>query len=167
LDNSSGGSFTGRRADDAWELMDLTSENTDYWDLDKCKVITIDYGYDCVKNFYASNIFGELSKSYSINSHVLLDVVKAFAKHISLPKVGFIEYVKTMKYPAIMPAHVKAPEVSPALAIKAAETNDFVETPPFPNKVQENLLTYISNKSAKRKCTPYEQIEMKPKVSII
>jgi hypothetical protein len=32
--------------------------------------------------------------------------------------------------------------------------------------VQENLHLYISKKSAKRKCTPYEQIEMKPKVSI-
>jgi hypothetical protein len=167
LDNSSGGSFTGRRADDAWELLDLISENTDNWDLDKGKIITIDYGYDCVKNFYASNIFGELSKSYSIDSHVLLEVVKTFDKHISLPKVGFIEYVKPMKYLAIMPAHVKAPEVSPILAIKPAETNDFVKTPPFPNKVHENLLSYISNKSAKRKCTPYEQIEMKPEVSII
>jgi hypothetical protein len=62
---------------------------------------------------------------------------------------------------------LSVPEVSPILAIKATETNDFVETPPFLNKVQENLLTYISNKSAKRKCMPYEQIEMKPEVSII
>jgi hypothetical protein len=61
-----------------------------------------------------------------------------------------------MKYPGIMHARVKAPEVSLVLAIEATETNYFVETPPFPNKVQENLLTYISNKSAKRKCTPYE-----------
>jgi hypothetical protein len=28
LDNSSGGSFTSRRADDAWRLLDLVSENT-------------------------------------------------------------------------------------------------------------------------------------------
>jgi hypothetical protein len=40
-----------------------------------------------------------------------------------------------MKYHAIMPARVKAPEVSLVLAIEAAETNHFVETPPFPNKV--------------------------------
>jgi hypothetical protein len=96
-----------------------------------------------------------------------LEVVKTFAKHISLPKVGFIEYVKPMKYPTIMPAHINAPEARPVLAIKAAEMNDFVKTPPFPNKVQENHLTYISDKSAKRKCTPYELIEMKPEVSII
>jgi hypothetical protein len=84
-----------------------------------------------------------------------------------LPKVGFIEYVKPMKYLAIMPAHINVPKARPVLAIKAAEINEFVETPPFPNKVHENLLTYISNKSASRKCTPYEQIEMKPEVSII
>jgi hypothetical protein len=29
LDNSSGGSFTCRRADDAWTLLDMISENTD------------------------------------------------------------------------------------------------------------------------------------------
>jgi hypothetical protein len=51
-----------------------------------------------------------------------------------------------MKYPAIMHARIKAPEGSPVLAIKVAETNDFVETPPFPNKVQENLLTYIQTR---------------------
>jgi hypothetical protein len=144
LDNSSGASFTSRRANDAWGLLDLVSENTDNWDLDKGKIITIHYGYDCVKNFYTSNVFGELSSLYSIDSHVLLEVVKTFAKHIALPKVGFIEYVKPMKYPAIMHARINAPEVSLVLAIKAAEINDFVETPPFPNKVQENLLTYIS-----------------------
>jgi hypothetical protein len=53
-----------------------------------------------------------------------------------------------------MPACINASEATPVLAIKAAKINDFVKTPPFPNKVQENLLTYISNKSARRKCTP-------------
>jgi hypothetical protein len=167
FDNSSRGIFTNRRVEDAWGLFDLVSENTDNWDLDKGKIITIDYGYDCVKNFYTSNVFGELSRLYSINSHVLLEVVKSFAKHVALPKEGLIEYVKPIKYPTIMPTRIHAPNASPVLAIKAPETNDFVEAPPLPNKVQENLLTYILNKSARRKCTPYEQIEMKPEVSII
>jgi hypothetical protein len=120
-----------------------------------------------VKNFYATNIFEQLSKLYSLDSHVLLEVVKAFAKHIAVPKEGFIEYVKPMKYPAIMPAHVHAPIAKHVLSIEAVEVNDFVEAPLFPNKMQENLLTYISNKSEKRKCTPYELIEMNPGVSII
>jgi hypothetical protein len=96
-----------------------------------------------------------------------LEVVKSFAKHVALPKEGFIEYVKHMKYPAIMLARIHAPTASPILSIKAAKTNDFVESHPFPNKVRDNLLTYISNKSARRKCTPYEQIEMKPEIFII
>jgi hypothetical protein len=57
LDNSSGGSFTHRRTEYAWELLDLISENTGNWDLDKGNIITINYGYDCVKNFYATDIF--------------------------------------------------------------------------------------------------------------
>jgi hypothetical protein len=96
-----------------------------------------------------------------------LEVVKAFAKHIALPKEGFIEYVKPMEYPAIMPARVHALVAKPVLSIEVAEINDFVKAPLFPNKVQENLLTYISNKSEKIKCTPYELIETKPEVSII
>jgi hypothetical protein len=120
-----------------------------------------------VKNFYTSDAFKKLSNLYSLYSHVLLEVVKSFAKHISVPKEGFIEYVKPMRYPAIMPAPIHVPASRPILSIKAAETNDFVETSPFPNKVQENLLLYISNMSAKRKCTSYEQTKMKPEVSII
>ena len=67
-----------------------------------------------------------------------------------------------MKYPAIMPAPVK--KVKPILSIK---TNDYVETPPYPTRVQENLLIAIANKSAKRDCTPYEQVEVKHQVSVI
>jgi hypothetical protein len=90
LDNSAGESFTNRGVEDAWGLLDLVSENTDNWDLDKGKIITIDYGYDCVKIFYTSNVFGESSRLYSIDSHVLLEVVKSFAKHVALPKEGLI-----------------------------------------------------------------------------
>jgi hypothetical protein len=66
---------------------------------------------------------------------VLLEVVKSFAKHVALPKEGFIKYVKFMKYLAIIPARNHATIASPVLSIKAIETNDFVEAPPFPNKV--------------------------------
>jgi hypothetical protein len=156
LDNSFRGSFTHRRTEDAWVLLDLISENIGNWDLNKGNIITIDYGYDCVNNFYAFDIFEELSNLYSLDSHVLLEVVNAFAKHISVHKEGFIEYVIPMKYPALLPAHVHVHVGKPVLSIEAAKINYFVKTPPFPNKVWENLLTYISNKSVKIKCTPYE-----------
>jgi hypothetical protein len=56
------------------------------------------------EEFYTSNIFGELTRLYSIDSHVLLEIVKSFVKHVALPKEGLIEYVKPKKYPAIMAA---------------------------------------------------------------
>jgi hypothetical protein len=48
-----------------------------------------------------------------------------------------------MRYPTIMPSPVHAPASKPILSIKVAGTNYFVKTPPFPNKVQRNLLSYI------------------------
>jgi hypothetical protein len=52
LDNLSGGSFTHKTTEQAWELLNLISENTSNWDFDKGNVMSVDYGYDCVKNFY-------------------------------------------------------------------------------------------------------------------
>jgi hypothetical protein len=65
-------------------LLNLVSEKISNWDLDKGNIITIYYGYDCVKNFYASNVFEQLRNLYSIDSHVLLEAVKSFAKHVAL-----------------------------------------------------------------------------------
>jgi hypothetical protein len=78
-----------------------------------------------VKNLCTSDIFEKLSNLYSLDSHVLWELVKSFAKHIAIPMERFIEYAKPMKYPAIMPACVHVP----ILSIKAAEINDFVEAP--------------------------------------
>jgi hypothetical protein len=82
-DNSSGGSFTHKSTEEAWELLDLISKNTGNWDLDKGNVISVDYGYDSVKNFYTSDIFKELRNLYSLDSLILLEVVKYFSKHIN------------------------------------------------------------------------------------
>jgi hypothetical protein len=62
-----------------------------------------------VKNLYTSDAFKKLSNLYSLYSHFLLEVVKSFAKHISVPKEGYIEYVKPMRYPTIMPAPIHVP----------------------------------------------------------
>ena len=82
-----------------------------------------------MKIFYTSDAFKELSNLYGLASHVLGELVKSFPKHIAVPKEGFIEYVKPMKYPAIMPAPtpLSLPNARPVLSIKANETNDFVE----------------------------------------
>jgi hypothetical protein len=50
-----------------------------------------------------------------------LEVVKYFAKHIAVPKEGFIEYVKPMRYPAIMPAPIHVPASRPVCLLKLSK----------------------------------------------
>jgi hypothetical protein len=42
LDNSSGGSFNHKNTKEAWELLDLISENIGNWVLDKGNIMSID-----------------------------------------------------------------------------------------------------------------------------
>jgi hypothetical protein len=42
-----------------------------------------------------------------------------------------------------------------------------MESPPYPNRVMENLLTTVENKSVRRCYEPYEQIYMKYQISSI
>ena len=37
---------------------------------------------------------------------------------------------------------------------------EYVEPPPFPNQVKENLLIDVTNKSKRRRSQPYEQMEV-------
>ena len=73
-----------------------------------------------MKKFYTSPAFEELSNLYGLDSHVLVEVVKSFAKHIAVPKEGFTEYVKPVKYPTLMPMPATAflPNVRPVFSIK-------------------------------------------------
>ncbi len=42
-----------------------------------------------------------------------------------------------------------------------------MESPPYPNRVKENLLITVANKSARRCHEPYEQIDMKHQILAI
>ena len=42
-----------------------------------------------------------------------------------------------------------------------------MESPPYPNRVKENLLTIVANKSARRCHEPYEQVEAKHQILAI
>ena len=44
---------------------------------------------------------------------------------------------------------------------------EYVEPPPFPNQVKENLLKAVTNKSNKRCSQPYEQVEVNTQISVI
>ena len=82
LDNSSGGSFAHNITEDAWDLLDKISENTDNWDLDKGNIPGFEYEYTCVEKFHSSPLFSKLSDKFSLDSHVLVEIDKAFATHV-------------------------------------------------------------------------------------
>ena len=44
---------------------------------------------------------------------------------------------------------------------------EYVEPPPYPNQVKENLLITVTNKSKRRCSQPYEQVEVNSQISII
>jgi hypothetical protein len=54
LDNSSGGSFTHKSDEEAWDLLNTISENTDNWDFNKGNKARLEYEYSCVDNFSTS-----------------------------------------------------------------------------------------------------------------
>jgi hypothetical protein len=112
-----------------------------------------------VENFYASDVFEQLSNLYSIDYHVLLEVFKSFAKHVVLPKEGFIEYVKSMKYPAIKPARIHAPIARPVL--KQLKLMILSRLLHFLTKCRRIFLHIYLKQECEKKC------EMKPEVSII
>ena len=122
----------------------------------------MEYEYACVENFSTSPSFEELGNRFGLDPFVLVEVVKSFANHIAVPKERFTEYVEPVKHSIIMPKPIK--QVNTVLSYKPKE---YVEVPPYPGKMQENLLVAVANKSARRDCTPYEQIEVQHQISAI
>jgi hypothetical protein len=162
LDNSSEGSFTNRTQKEAWDLLDTISKNTDAWDLDKGNEPCLEYEYSCVENFSTTILFKELSNRFGLDPHVLVEVTKSFANHLNVPKKGFDVYVEPFKYSTVVPKVVK--QVN---QVSSAKIEEYVETPPYPSRVKENLLTTVANKSARRCSEPYEQIEVQHQISAI
>ena len=113
----------------------------------------MEYEYTCVEKFHSSPLFSELSDKFSLDSHVLVEIAKAFATHVALPKEGFVEYVEPVKPSIIIPKVVKQVHV-----LEPIEKAPYVEAPPFPARIQENILTTVVNKSSQMDGTPYDQI---------
>jgi hypothetical protein len=162
LDNSSRGSFTHKSIEEAWGLLDKISENTNNWDLDKGNKSCLEYEYTCVENFHTSPLFVELSNKFGLDSLVLIEIAKAFASHVSLPKEGFTEYVEPVKSIVVAPKSVKQVAI-----VSPIEYKPYVEDPPFPARMKENLLTQVINRSMQRDCTPYEQVDVYHQVSAL
>jgi hypothetical protein len=99
---------------------------------------------------------------FGFDPHVLVEVTKPFANHLNVPKKGFKVYVEPLKKSSYITKVEKQVKQASSFIIE-----EYVETPPYPRRVKENLLTTIANKSARRFHEPYEQIDMKHQILAI
>jgi hypothetical protein len=151
LDNSSGGSFTNNYEEEAWNLLETISENNGNWDLGKGNEPRLEYEYSCVDNFFASILFENLSHKFGLGPYVLIEIAKSFVGHIGVPKSGFDVYVEPVKHSIIVPKVIKQ-----VYQVSSAKIEEYIETPPYLNKIKVNLLIPVANKSKKRCSEPYE-----------
>lgn len=101
-------------------------------------------------------MFEELKNRFGLDPHVLVEVTKSFANHLNVPKKGFNVYVEPLKNSSyVSKVEKRVNEVSSVII------EEYVETPPYPSRVKENLLITVANKSAKIYHEPYEQVEVK------
>jgi hypothetical protein len=145
LDNSSGGSFTNNYEEEAWNLLETIFENIGNWDLIKGNKPRLEYEYLCVENFSTSTMFEHLSDKFGLDPYVLVKISKSFVGHIVVPKSGFEVYVEPIKHSIIIPKVIKLVDQVSSVKIK-----EYIETPPYPNKMRENLLIDVANKSKKK-----------------
>jgi hypothetical protein len=62
-----------------------------------------------------------------------------------VPKSGFEVYVEPVKHSIVFPKVIKQVD-----QVSSAKIKEYIEKPPYPNKVKENLLIVVTNKSKKR-----------------
>jgi hypothetical protein len=107
-------------------------------------------------------LFENLSDKVGLDPYVLVEIAKSFASHIGVPKSGFDVYVKPVKHSIIVPKVIKHVD-----QVSSAKIEEYIETPPYLNKIKENLLSAIANKSKKICSEPYEQVDVDHQISVI
>ena len=105
-----------------------------------------------------------MSAKFNLDDHVIIKLTKSFASHLSLPKEGFTEYVELVKAPEVVPISTHPVEI-----VASIGPNGYYEKPPYPIKIKENhkMLNSVTRKSAKKNCTPYEQVQVHPHIPSI
>jgi hypothetical protein len=107
-------------------------------------------------------VFEHLSDKFGLDPYVLVEIAKSFAGHIGVPKSGSKVYVEPIKHSIVVPKVIKQVDQVSSVKIKK-----YIETPPYPNKVKENLLNAIANKSKNRCFESYEQVDVDRHISVI
>ena len=97
LDACSGGSFTSKKVEARWDLLEKIQDNTEGWENDKGKESGINYEYDCIKSFIETAVFQELSAKYGLDSQIIVDCCRTFASHINVPKENWDIYHEPYK----------------------------------------------------------------------
>ena len=97
LDACSEGSFTSKKVETKWDLLETIQHNAESWENDKGKESGINYEYDCIKSFTETASFHELSAKYGLDSQIIVDCCRTFASHISIPKENWAMYHEPFK----------------------------------------------------------------------
>ena len=78
LDASSLGSFTSKKENAKWDLIERIYHNAEDWEIDKDKESGINYEYDCIKYFKETERFNALSTKFGLDSQIVVDLNKSF-----------------------------------------------------------------------------------------
>ena len=97
LDACFEGSFTSKKVEAKWDLLETIQRNTEDWDINKGKESGINYEYDCIKSFAETADFQELSAKYGLDPQIMVDCYRAFASHINVPKGNWDIYHEPFK----------------------------------------------------------------------
>ena len=97
LDACSEGSFTSKKVQARWDLLERIQNNAEDWENDKGKELGINYEYDCIKSFVETAGFQELCAKYGLDSHIIVDCFRTFASHINVPKENWDVYHEPFK----------------------------------------------------------------------
>ena len=100
------------------------------------------YEYSCVEIFSTSILFKDSGDTFGLDPYVIIEIAKGFATHMCVPKSGFEVYVEPVKQSIVVPKVIKQAEPVSSVTIE-----EYVEPPPYPNQVKENLLIAVTNKS--------------------
>ena len=68
LDASSMGSFTNKKTEAKWDLVENIQRNSEDCEIDKGKESCINYEYDCIKSFVETESFNKLIVQYGFDS---------------------------------------------------------------------------------------------------
>ena len=78
LDACSEGSFTSKKVEAKWDLLETIQGNTEDWENDNGKESGINSEYDYIKSFAETADFQELSAKYGLDPQIMVDCYRTF-----------------------------------------------------------------------------------------